>query len=592
MAGRRPRAWRRTLTATVVVTGLAVASLVTAGPASAYWSASATPDSAGAATLATVNPGETPTAAADARDLTVSWSASTLSDSSTPVTSYTINRYAAGSSTPVTVGGSCAGQVTTFICVETGVPEGSWQYTVTPRIGTKWLGVASPKSTVVVSDATPPVNVLSLNSTSGGSFLSGTTIYYRGSAPGSFAIANAVTDTGSGSKDSATGALTGTTAGWSNIPTTVATPAGGPYVSSPFTWSARTTSSPSVAVTSHDNAGNFGNTTVTFVNDSAGPTGGSVSYPNGLTTSRTVTVTTSPGTDAGSGIASQTLQRRSAPLRGSICGTFGSWTTAGSNTDTTLAFSTCYQYQLVVSDNVGNQATFTSTATVQVQSPYQASILSTPGLLSYWRFDGAPGSTLIDAAAGTNDGTWYGNPTLGVPGSNPGDPATAAQFNGNTNYGSVTRQIQDDCSIELWFKSTQGLSTSTNWYNGAGMVDAEVAGVTNDFGVSLLANGRIAAGTGNPDTTLLSNPGFNDGNWHQVVFTRIRSTGALTLYVDGASVATGTGGKNSLTAPANINFGRTQTGINYYQGSLDGVALYTTALSASTVLSHYQANGR
>ena len=50
-----------------------------------------------------------------------------------------------------------------------------------------------------------------------------------------------------------------------------------------------------------------------------------------------------------------------------------------------------------------------------------------------------------------------------------------------------------------------------------------------------------------------------------------------------------TGNTASLTSPANINFGRIQSGSNYFLGSLDEVAVYNTALSGSTVTSHYNA---
>ena len=63
----------------------------------------------------------------------------------------------------------------------------------------------------------------------------------------------------------------------------MSTPAGGPYVSNPFAWSAATTTSPQVTVTGRDVAGNAAPTTLTFVNDSTAPTAGTMSYPDGVT---------------------------------------------------------------------------------------------------------------------------------------------------------------------------------------------------------------------------------------------------------------------------------------------------------------------
>jgi hypothetical protein len=189
-------------------------------------------------------------------------------------------------------------------------------------------------------------------------------------------------------------------------------------------------------------------------------------------------------------------------------------------------------------------------------------------------------------SVGTNHGTVNNGPTSG-PGAIPGDPSASMTFDGVNDYVRTARQVSDNFSLELWFNSTQGIGTGTTWTSGAGLLDANTAGVSNDFGISLNANGRVLAGTGNADTTIQSGTGLNDGKWHHVVFTRVRASGALVLYVDGQQVATGTGGTNALTASANIDFGRLQTAANYFAGSIDEVAIYNVALSPATVASHY-----
>ena len=71
--------------------------------------------------------------------------------------------------------------------------------------------------------------------------------------------------------------------------------------------------------------------------------------------------------------------------------------------------------------------------------------------------------------------------------------------------------------------------------------------MVNDFGSSVNANGQILAGTGNPDTTVVSTNGFNDGKPHVFTFIRTRANGALALYVDGTLAATGPGSMQSLS---------------------------------------------
>jgi hypothetical protein len=197
---------------------------------------------------------------------------------------------------------------------------------------------------------------------------------------------------------------------------------------------------------------------------------------------------------------------------------------------------------------------------------------------------------------GTNHGQYLHGVALGTTGVIAQDTDKAATFDGIDDYVRVDREISDNFSIEFWFKSTQGIGTSsvTQWYNTAGLVDADATGTANDFGVGLRADGRVLAGTGNPDVTIVSSSAtaFNNDAWHHVVFTRTRSPSALALYVDGVANGTTAGSTASLTASSVLNFGRHALGNNYFKGSLDDVAIYDKVLDADTVLKHYQAGVR
>ena len=82
----------------------------------------------------------------------------------------------------------------------------------------------------------------------------------------------------------------------------------------------------------------------------------------------------------------------------------------------------------------------------------------------------------------------------------------ALQFNGTDGYVLLPGPLAAGAGFGMafWMKTgSAGGTGGNNWFNGAGLVDGEVAGVTNDFGVTLL-NGKIAFGVGNLDTTLQS----------------------------------------------------------------------------------------
>jgi hypothetical protein len=256
-----------------------------------------------------------------------------------------------------------------------------------------------------------------------------------------------------------------------------------------------------------------------------------------------------------------------------------------------LAPPSWYMLFLTNTDGVPSVASWvhlaTPPATATPAGGYAPTVLGTPGLVAYWPLAETGGTVAYDIA-GTHHGSYLNHPHLGASG--PGS-ATAVTFNGSDQYALVPRDIRDDFSLEVWFSSHGGgVGTgNTQWFQGAGLLDGEVRGVVDDFGTSLDATGQVWAGTGNPDTSIHSAPGFNDGAWHHVVFTRIRATGALTLYLDGVPVANAHGGTQQLFAAPGLRLGALQSGATFYAGTLADAAVYNTALPASTVAAHFAA---
>ena len=158
-------------------------------------------------------------------------------------------------------------------------------------------------------------------------------------------------------------------------------------------------------------------------------------------------------------------------------------------------------------------------------------------------------------------------------------------FNGTNQYTSITRPVQDDFTLSVWFKTTSSAGILGNWYSGIGLMDGEVGGVTNDFGLSMAA-GRLMFGVGNPDTTITSTATYNDNLWHNVIVTRTKSNGALVMYVDGTQVATGTGNTNTLDATASLSIAKSVGG-SYFPGNIAICETYTIALNSTQVLQNY-----
>jgi hypothetical protein len=257
--------------------------------------------------------------------------------------------------------------------------------------------------------------------------------------------------------------------------------------------------------------------------------------------------------------------------------TVASPTTTG-YTDVGLTGGTTYYYVVSAVNVAGESANSGQVSATPTGNPAPVVWLRADGLegvvnggnVSTWSDSSGNGYNATQMVS-NNQPTYVDNAMGGQP---------VVRFNSaNSTYMSFTRPVSNDFTMTFVYQSTQGIGTGTAFFQGAGLVNGEVGGVENDFGTSLNANGQVLAGTGNPDTSINSGTGFNDGRPHVVTFKRTKSTGALALYVDGAQVSTGTGGTQSLTAPAVLVLGAQQVLNNYLSGDIAEVQIFNTALS-------------
>ena len=123
--------------------------------------------------------------------------------------------------------------------------------------------------------------------------------------------------------------------------------------------------------------------------------------------------------------------------------------------------------------------------------------------------------------------------------------------------------------------------TGTQWWSGNGIVDGEVNGAAEDYGLALLGN-KVAFGAGNPDATVISTAVVNDGLWHHVVGTRTRA-GVLGLYVDGTSQGTANGPSWDRFAPAVLRVGGRLSGGNFFNGAVDDLRIFNYTAPGSNV---------
>ncbi|WP_460459432.1 Ig-like domain-containing protein [Angustibacter peucedani] len=214
--------------------------------------------------------------------------------------------------------------------------------------------------------------------------------------------------------------------------------------------------------------------------------------------------------------------------------------------------------------------------------------------LYYWRLDETSGATANDSSGNQENGIYVGGPTQGRP-SAIGGFGTSVGFDGsddNVASGTAT-SVGSTFSTEAWFRSQPG----TGGGKIVGFGNQQTGYSSNyDKHTYLSDDGRVIFGVwnGNADV-LVSNPGYNDGQWHHVVSTQ--SSAGMRLYIDDHLI-----GSNGITT--NQGYGGYwrvggdtlgwpfQGSSKYFQGDVDDVAIYASALTANDVDDHYRASGR
>lgn len=216
------------------------------------------------------------------------------------------------------------------------------------------------------------------------------------------------------------------------------------------------------------------------------------------------------------------------------------------------------------------------------QNMYNGPADNATGLLVHYKFNDGSGSTLTNSCTNTTglDGTLQNSPAWIA--SPVQFSANALNFDGSNDIVVVPKIVSSDFTVEYWMNTTSTGPGGSQWYNGDGIVDAEVAGVTNDWGTALIGS-KLGFGIGNPDITLISSTSVNTGNWIHVAATWKQSTGAMVLYINGNQEGSNTGGTNLRSAPTRITFGELQTNIQRFNGSIDEVRIWNTVRTQAQI---------
>ena len=236
--------------------------------------------------------------------------------------------------------------------------------------------------------------------------------------------------------------------------------------------------------------------------------------------------------------------------------------------------------------NCGESATLTASSTVPIQSCFSNDLPVSlqNGLVGYWPFCG----NTLDGSSNGNNGTINGS------------LYSIDRFGSQSASLEITDGLQIMCtnnlmnnpnqfSISLWFNSSNTTSTSPEGLGRIfGFDNGQCQHIFNqDRYIDIMTNGKIRFHINHTSGNyfIYSNPGKNDGNWHNVVCTF--GADGMKLYVDGnmedsnpnSSISSYNGywrigGLNDSYSPSFI-------------GKVDDVALYNRAITPTEIQQLY-----
>jgi PKD repeat protein len=261
--------------------------------------------------------------------------------------------------------------------------------------------------------------------------------------------------------------------------------------------------------------------------------------------------------------------------------------------DKDLAPGSTHSYRIRATDPLGNTVLGDGvdvTVTAETVSPYTRQVTA-DGATSFWRLGEKSGSTVFDSV-GYDDQQAQVGVTRGSTGQSSSDPDGASTFSGtDTGLSSTTSAVPapQTFSVQAWFRST---STAGGKIVGFGSNRTGLSG-SYDRHLYMDPQGHVSFGVYPGSSRIITSPtALNDGQWHQVVGTL--SSAGQSFYVDGKKVATdaGTTGGQDYTGFWRIGGDNNWNGAPYFQGDIDDVSVYPTALSYQQVDAQWVASGR
>ena len=266
--------------------------------------------------------------------------------------------------------------------------------------------------------------------------------------------------------------------------------------------------------------------------------------------------------------------------------------------DSGLTPGSKYTYKVTAADADGNVATGSSvsiTASSIPASAYTQNVVN-DGAEPYWRLGESAGTVAVDYN-GFLDGTVGSTVTRGAIGAIGSDTDTASSFDGSatgTVIGTQALTGPNTFSAEVWINTATARGGKILGFGNSNSGESS----SYDRHIYMDNAGHIFFGVyPGGVATVNSVKSYNDGQWHHIVATL--GPDGMNLYIDDVRVAN----------RSDVTFGQGFTGYwrvggdslggwpnqptsDFFQGTIDDVAIYPTVLTRNQVDEHWVASGR
>ena len=215
--------------------------------------------------------------------------------------------------------------------------------------------------------------------------------------------------------------------------------------------------------------------------------------------------------------------------------------------------------------------------------------ITDPYLVSWLKLDDGAGSVAVDSSATGSNGSLIAMTSASwIPGHFGG----ALAFDSTDQRVIVQNPVGTDFTLSFWMKATAAFPLTDAPASGAAIVNADVGGAANDF---IIAGTRNASGVnrisfqtgqaGGSNSILHGTTPVNSGQWIHIAVTRIRTSGAMKIYVNGLLENSMNGSTAFLTGNSVISIGATPgVAARSYEGQLDEIRMFSRALDAAEIV--------